>query len=201
MFCFFPQAYVSAPPYIGVNLSVEGQGIPRKPSITRRPSTSKPANTTRTRDSKAPANETSKTKSNESRESKGESRDSKNTSNHSRSNSNRSNESISNSKNCNELSEEGLHNHPHERNPNPMPKNNVKRAEGSWSLGQLQPLDKSKRYRPRSRNGNLGDIKVQGQGGPPRGAQAMKIPKAILRYSSDSGPPKQQVPISIGPSH
>lgn len=211
MSCFAPKAHVSAPPYIGVNLSVEGQGIPRKTSVTRRPSTSsKPANISRSRDPRSNTIEPRNNKTNESRNLKGseprdiksESHDSKTSSNESRSSENsesRVNAIILNGS----LDDKHLgrrRNHKPEVNPNTLPKNSVKKVEGSWSLGQLQPLDKSpKRARSRSRSGNHGDIKVQGLV-QPKGARPMNIPKAVLRYSTDSSSQKQEVPISIGPS-
>lgn len=159
----FQQPLVSAPPYIGVNLAVEGQGIRKHGGLARRaPSSAKITTLSRPRDTKNVLNDSSEEKQRDKRET-----------------------SKLQSSSTRSLG---------------------KKTEGSWatgSSGQLQvPSTEeklSKSLPARNRNGNHGDVKGNTQ---TRVSRPMTIPKAVLRYSTDSNDNMQrnsQLPVSIGP--
>lgn len=161
----FQQPLVSAPPYIGVNLAVEGQGIRKQGGQARRASSSaKLVTLSRPRETKNVLNDSTEEKQREKRE----------------------NPKLQSS----------------------STRSLGKKNEGIWatgSSGQLQapPIEEkiSKIPPARNRNGNHGDGKGNSQ---TRVSRPMTIPKAVLRYSTDSNNDmqrKSQLPISIGPDH
>ncbi|XP_031566355.1 protein monoglycylase TTLL8-like isoform X2 [Actinia tenebrosa] len=161
----YKQPLISAPPYIGVNLAVEGQGIRKHGGQVRRASSSAKSTTlSRPRDMKNVLNDSTEENQRQKRE--------------------------------------------YSKLQSSSTRSLEKKSEGTWatgSSGQLQAPtveEKISKLMPaRNRNGNHGDVKGNSQ---TRVSRPMTIPKAVLRYSTDSNNNMQrnsQLPISIGPDH